>query len=263
MRRIPWGNRRVRNLCAGVAIGGILLALVAPRAGWPLAGAGFLGLLLTGVTRIEQTVTEARREILAMVQLRPLLGDLPVEVGGWAMEALLLQEVVRLVVETRPGLILECGSGSSTVVLARCLRALGHGRIVSLDHDPGFARATTDLLRLHGVDDIATCVVAPLGERRAADGRTLRWYAAGYEPLLTEPVELLLVDGPPRGSGTLARYPALVLLRPYLSPRCIVLLDDGDRPDERAIAQAWGRELEVKPTYLRGGRGGWLLRARC
>jgi hypothetical protein len=53
---------------------------------------------------------------------------------------------VQLVMERRPGLVVECGSGSSTVIVARCLRERGRGRGVALAQDPVFAEHTRNLL---------------------------------------------------------------------------------------------------------------------
>jgi predicted O-methyltransferase YrrM len=255
-------SARTRRWLVGLAVAGLLLAVTVPRAGWPLFGLALLGLVLLQSARLETAVADTRRDLHALVQIRPLLDRLPVELGGWAAEPLMLHQIVQTLIEIRPRLVVECGSGSSTVLIARCLQSLGGGRLVSIDHDPTFAARTESLLQLHGVPQMTTVVRAPLEERRTRDGRTLRWYGAGYEPLLTGPVDVLIVDGPPGGGGPRARYPALPLLAPFLSPNCVILLDDGDRPDEREIAREWGRELDAKVSYIRGGRGAWLLRRR-
>jgi len=51
-------------------------------------------------------------------------------------------------------------------------------------------------------------------------------------------------------------------LKHHLAEECWILMDDGDRPDERATAHAWSEELGAKLIYLEGGRGGWLLHRR-
>ena len=255
-------STRTRRWLIWLAVAGLLVAVTAPRAGWPLFGLALLGLALVQTARLETAVADTRRELHALVQIRPLLDRLPVEMGGWAAEPLMLHQVVQALIETRPRLVVECGSGGSTVLIARCLQSLGGGCLVSIDHDPTFAARTESLLQLHGATQTATVVRAPLEERRTRDGRTLRWYGPGYEPLLTGPVDVLIVDGPPGGGSPRARYPALPLLAPFLSPNCVILLDDGDRPDEREIAREWGRELNAHVSYIQGGRGGWLLRRR-
>jgi predicted O-methyltransferase YrrM len=244
-------------IVAGVAIG-------LEGRGWGWAGAALCALgtgtvVLAELARTEATLLQAARQQEALLQLQPLLGDFPVWLGGWAADPLLMRHVVELLAERRPRLVVECGSGSSTVILARCLRRLGGGRLVSLEHDPEFAGRTLEQLRLHGLTDLVTLVTAPLIDRPTPDGHVLRWYAPVYESALREPVDLLLVDGPPGAGGPRARYPAVPLLAPHLAPGCVVLLDDGDRPDERAIAETWARELRYGAARLATGRGAWLL----
>jgi hypothetical protein len=101
-------------------------------------------------------------------------------------------------------------------------------------------------------------VTAPLTALEV-NGRMFRWYSSKYEPLLQDKIDVLLVDGPPGNTGPRARYPAVSVLKPHLSEECWIMLDDGNRPDERHTALAWSRELGAKLSYLEGGRGGWLL----
>ena len=240
---------------------GMALALAgAPWAGAALYGLGLTAVLLAELARLEATVLDSARQQQALVQLQPLIGEFPVMFGGWAADALLMQYAVELLLEVRPRLVVECGSGSSTIILARCLHRLGTGRLVSLEHDPVHARRTQAQLQLHGLEDVVTVVTAPLDERRTVDGRTFQWYASGYEPGLDEPVQVLFVDGPPGIVGPRARYPALPLLRPHLAPGCVILLDDGDRPDERSIARDWSSERGLAAVRLPTGRGARLLR---
>jgi hypothetical protein len=257
--RTPRAWRRARRTLVGLAIAGLaVIVLGRPATGAVLFGLAILALVLLESAQLRGLVIENGRQHHALMQIRPLLGDLPLDFRQWAADPNLVHNVVRLLVETRPGLVLECGSGHSTVVSARCLRALGQGRLIALDHDPGYARRTTELLRLFGVQDLAIVVAAPLTEREI-EGRVVRWYGPQYEPLLDAPIDILLVDGPPGSSGPRARYPAIPLLKPHLAPACRIILDDGNRPDERAIAHAWSAELGATLSYLEGGRGGWLL----
>jgi predicted O-methyltransferase YrrM len=252
--------RRGRRTLAAVAVAGLLLILVGvPAAGAGLFGFALVALILLESAQLQRVIRESERQQQALTQIRPLLGELPLDFSGWAADPVTVHNAVRLVVETRPGLVVECGSGNSTVVIARCLRALGRGRMISLDHDPAYARRTAELLRLHGVDDLVTVVGAPLVAREA-DGQVVQWYGPQYEPLLDGPIDILLVDGPPGASSRLARYPAVPILQPHLAPTCSILLDDGDRVDERTIASLWARGLGATLSYLEGGRGGWLLR---
>jgi hypothetical protein len=253
--------RRARRTLLGVAAAGLLLTLFDNLpVGIFLFGAALLFLLILELDHLRGLIVEGQRQQHALTQIRPLFGDIPPELGGWAADSLLVHNAVRLMVEARPRLVLECGSGSSTIVVARCLRALG-GRVISLEHDPEYAHRTSEMLRLHGLDDVATVVTVPLAPI-AFDGGTAPWYAPEYERLIDLPIDVLLVDGPPKATAPRARYPAVPILKRHLATECWILMDDGDRPDERAIAHAWSQDLGATLTYLEGGRGAWLLHRR-
>lgn len=135
-----------------------------------------------------------------------------------------------LVAETKPKLILEAGSGRSTVVLAEAVRAYG-GHVVSLEHDYGYQCETQRLLVAHNLAEHADVRLAPLeGEPP--------WYAASAWVDL-HGIGLLFVDGPPGSTARYAREPALNLLRHRLLPGCVVVLDDTNRRDEREIWRSW------------------------
>lgn len=257
--RTPRQWRRTRRTLVVLAMVGLLLVLGGRLSvGIAVFGLALVLLVLLEAAHLRHLGAERDRQQYALLQIRPLMGDLPLELSGWAADPLLLHNAVRLLLETRPRLVVECGSGSSTIVLARCLRALGRGRILSLEHDASYARQTDELLRAHGLSEVATVVTAPLADREL-NGSRARWYGPQYEPLLRDQVDVLLVDGPPGNTAPRARYPAVPLLLRHLAPECWVLMDDGDRPDERAIAHVWRDELGATLSYLQGGRGGWLL----
>ena len=88
----------------------------------------------------------------------------------WAASADLLRELASIVMARRPRVVVETGSGTSTVVIAGCLERLGDGHLWSLEHLPSFARGTQDLLAASGVQDRATIVDAPLVDVRLGEG---------------------------------------------------------------------------------------------
>jgi hypothetical protein len=261
--RTPREWRWARRTLVAPAMAGLVLVLagVLP-VGVALFGLALIGLVLLESAQLRRLIVESDLQHQALLQIRPLMGELPIDLGGWAADPLLVHTAVQLLIKGRPRLVLECGSGSSTVILARCLRALGGGRIVSLDHDAGYARHTTELLRLHGLDDVATVLTVPLADREL-NGKTVRWYSAEYEPFLQGQIDVLLVDGPPGITAPKARYPAVPMLRTHLAPECWILMHDGDRSDEHAIAHAWRDELGATLSYVQGGRGGWLLHRKA
>ncbi|PRX97133.1 class I SAM-dependent methyltransferase [Allonocardiopsis opalescens] len=169
--------------------------------------------------------------------------------GGWAATPQTLLAIVSEVM-TRPGapLVVECGSGTSTVWLATALRQKGAGRVIALDHDEHFAAQTRERLLRAGLADWAEVRHAPLREL-SLEGSTAPW----YDPAALEGisgVDVLFVDGPPQATGEQARYPAYEMLAEALNDGATVVLDDVDRAEEKRVAERWqklrpaGRSLE-------------------
>ena len=148
----------------------------------------------------------------------------------------LASEIFRL----QPEVVVEVGSGTSTLIAAYCLKKLGHGRVVSLDHLEKYASITRQMVESHGLGDFADIFHAPL-KNYQIDGADYRWYDDA--PLANlDTIDLLIVDGPPQDVSNWARYPAIPLLRNRLQFHSVVLLDDGGRPDETAIVAAWSKK---------------------
>jgi len=148
--------------------------------------------------------------------------------------------------------IVECGSGFSTLVLARLLHTRG-GRLVSLEHDQAWATRVRSDLAAAGLAEIAQVALAPLQPHPLArDG--LQWYAQRALRSLPRRIDLLLVDGPPAFEPEieLSRYPALPALAERLAPDATVVLDDIDRRGELRILEAWERDcdfrFEIRPA---------------
>lgn len=155
----------------------------------------------------------------------------------WAAMPDLQLYLVSQVLTTRPDLVVECGSGTSTMWLGHAARKVGGCRVVALEHEQRFADATRRLITAHGLDDVVDVRHAPL-QTQPVDGESRPWYARSAWSDLTG-IGMLLVDGPPAGVAKHARLPALPLLADALSTRATVILDDADRPAEREIIEAW------------------------
>ncbi|WP_051114040.1 O-methyltransferase [Actinopolymorpha alba] len=176
--------------------------------------------------------------------IAPVERPLP-QTRGWASSPDLLLFLADLVARTQPSLIVECGSGTSTVWLAMLLRQFEiKGRVVALEHQAAYVDKAKAMLERHGVADLVEVRYAPLTQVEL-DGRTFQWYASdGWSDL--DAIELLFVDGPPGDLGPHARFPALPLLGDRLHPDGLVVLDDMIRTDEQEVLAAW---LEAYPSY--------------
>lgn len=201
---------------------------------------------------LRENVAATRREVeslfaqfqslLALERLLDLRGSLPA-MRGWAGSPDFLLSVAEHVMEQKPRTVVECSSGVSTLTLVRCLQLIGQGHVYSLEHEPEYARKTREHLKRLGLSDWATVLHAPLV--RGADGAD--WYDENALPADLPPIELLVIDGPPASDNPEARYPALPRLMPRLASAFTVMLDDANRPGERAIVSKWCGRSCVRP----------------
>lgn len=159
--------------------------------------------------------------------------------GEWAACPDFLRIIAEKGMASKPKVIVECSSGVSTIVLARCAQLNGIGHIYSLEHMPEFAELTRMNLKKHGLSTFATVIDAPL-KTYDLNGKTWQWYSMDSMP--KENIDLLIIDGPPGDTGKNVRYPAGPLLFPKLNKGASVFLDDADRTDEKEILSLWAGE---------------------
>lgn len=157
----------------------------------------------------------------------------------WAGSPDFLLELARETTSRQPTTIVECSSGASTVVAARCCQLNGKGHVFSLENGAEFAEKTRRLLHEAGLDEWATVIHAPL-EPVSISGETYPWYSLARLPEC--PIDILVVDGPPGFLRPQARYPAGPLLVPRLSEGGLIFVDDADRQNERQMIMRWQQE---------------------
>jgi len=196
---------------------------------------------------IEKEIRQTFRQLEALQNLTAVLpaADLLPATRGWAASPDLLAVLVDLVITQRPALVVECGSGASTVWLALAMRRFAiSGQVIALDHDPAYGAATRGLLARHQLGGLAEVRDAPL-EPFQLNGEPCAWYArAAWADLAG--IDLLFVDGPPAATGHQARYPALPLLSAALSPAATIVVDDLIVPDMQKVLRLW---LDAYPDF--------------
>jgi hypothetical protein len=224
-----------------------------------------IAIYLEGLQRFSERQLEAQslnyKEIESLVQVISLLrlsAPLP-PMRDWAILPDFAALIIGLVREKRPAMVLELGSGVSTLVAAYSLKAIGEGRIVSLEHDKDFARTTEENVRKHDLTDVVRVICSPLKEV-VIGSRTHQWY--GTDPLEgLEGVGILIVDGPPGNLQEMARYPALPILWKRLRDDVVIIVDDAARSDEKKMIQIWLREYpELHIEYAETAKGAVVLR---
>lgn len=190
--------------------------------------------------RLQRLTRDTTNEVQALLQLRDLYPTaLPLPaLGGWALQG---QSMVRILQSVagmaETPLMVECGSGASTIWVGALLRSRGAGRLISLEHDEHFYDESRRMVADHGLEEFVDVRLAPL-QPLSLDGRDYQWYAV--EALHdVDGINIVLVDGPPQATGKEARYPAIPVLMDKLADRAEIFVDDADRPDESVTIDRW------------------------
>ena len=181
----------------------------------------------------------AYRQTEAFIQLTNLLqfkSAIP-PTRSWAASPDLLLFISEMVKKNRPSLVVELGSGVSTLVTAKS----GARKVISIDNSEEFGGKTRELLKDHKVRGVEIRI-APL--RPYANGSD--WYDTSTIKDLKK-IDLLIIDGPPGSKNPEARMPAYAEFIAKLSPNAVVVIDDVNRDGERKLAEIFAKAL---PNHL-------------
>lgn len=195
---------------------------------------------------------------------QPLCDRLGLDVGiipytpKWSAAPDFLELIVDHALTHKPATIVECGSGLTTVMLARCCAMNGGGHLFSLENGAEFAAQTRAAVSGYRLGEFSTVIDAPLVPH-TINGRDYRWYALDDMTMID--IDMLVIDGPPGFIQQHSRYPALPLLFDRLAEGCTVFMDDAARPDERELVEMWLAEFPVNDkSYVANERGCSVLR---
>jgi len=204
--------------------------------------------LSLSISEVKAQLVQNSSNVFAQVEaLLALQADLKLShslppTRGWAASPDFLRNLVSHAMREKPNCILECSSGTSTIILARCMQILGKGHVYSLENSKEFAEKTRIQLRDHGLESFATVLDAPL-EPATLGSWSGQWYAIKYLPPGLR-CNLLVIDGPPWFVSPMARYPAVPMLHKLLEDDATIFLDDAARDDEVSIVKRWLMEFE-------------------
>lgn len=208
-------------------------------------------------TRRESTVLFSQLQALSALENKLGLPQALPPMRGWAGSPDFLLTVADAVLRRKPATVVECSSGVSTLVAARCLQLNGAGHVYSLEHDKAYAGKTAQMLKQYGVDEWATVLYAPL----ISKDNTFTWYDDSVLPSDIRPIELLVVDGPPHHTAPLARLPAIPRLLSRMADKAVVILDDAAREEEQEIVKQWTQIApEFSANYLHHEKGCTVLK---
>lgn len=209
-----------------------------------------------------QNCLYAQLESLSWLQRRLAInGELP-PLRGWAASPDVLLRLHTHIITKKPKVIVEFGSGSSTLVIADALRQNGMGRLFSFDHNQYYGNQTLATLKNEKLDkwvDLRVSDLEPWTKHHLnpvdAEKPSL-WYATSSLHGINN-IDLIWVDGPPGVTCLFSRYPALPALSNKLSSNVEVWMDDTNRQEEIDICQSWSEvyNFEVEFIALEKGLG--------
>lgn len=202
--------------------------------------------------QIDNAVTQVDRLMALYTELN-LTAGLPAT-RGWAVSPDMLLHLVDHVKQNDVDVVVECGSGVSTIALAHELRKKGKGHIYSLEHETEFGDQTRQTLEKHGLSEWVTIVDAPLTPQEI-DGETKNWYKPEVLPDDLK-IDLIFVDGPPEYQSEMARYPAGPKLFTKLNPGGAAFIDDARTEQSQKNIAAWKErlpDLTTREVYCEKG----------
>jgi len=178
-------------------------------------------------------------------------GALPY-LGSWKADVGLLKLLVDHILEHKPRLVVEFGTGASTLIIARAMQIAGGGQLISFEQHADFVGATKTWLAEHGLD--ADVRAVPL--RPSPGGWPGLWYDHGPLP---DGIDLMVIDGPPWTIHPMTRGAAGTLFG-NVAPGGTIMLDDAARPGERLVARRWRKAHPDFAFHLwKGGSKGTLI----
>jgi Methyltransferase domain len=165
------------------------------------------------------------------------------EMGTWSMSPASLNFLESEIRKWKPNLVLELGSGLSTLCLAQYMREArpgsDHIHICSIEQNAAVVESTLGRLKAAGLEEHVRIFHAPLSEQ-TIEGLRTTCYVLPHEFRATMEIvrpDFVVIDGPAAEDG--ARFGTLPLIRPYLDSSAHFYLDDALRDGEIDIANRW------------------------
>lgn len=235
--------------------GGAMVAALMIGRRWKNTGFHDLNAAIAGVKRDLASVRAEVEETRALVALQEPRFSIPLPWSAWALPPRGLLEVLKTIQQFEAPVVVDCGSGVSTLHMARAVKEIGRGKVIALEQDADWAEYIRRMLARNGLDQWATIVVAALEPAQVLNRKT-SWYSLGAGALPGDkPIDVVVVDGPRGTDGELTRLGALPRLWDRLSSRAVVFLDDTNRPDEQMICDLWRENFAVDEVSLGSEHG--------
>ena len=208
------------------------------------------------INRIDRVSKNALKQIESYIGLQNYLNDktLPPDFHGWPLSPDIALFLVQKIEMNHYDLIIEFGSGTSTVMMAKAIKmnADHHEmKLVTFEHHQKFYDLTSRSLTGQSLEKYVDLTYAPLKEFAYGDEKYIYYSCGNKMAELAKAGEyskiLVLVDGPPGSTCPLARFPALPYLLEFFPAQAIdLVLDDFGRKEEKKIVEKWEELLREK-----------------
>jgi|GEM_PF-2137517 len=232
---------------------------------------------------INAKVDNSAKQIEAFIGINNYLdkGIKPLNFHGWPISPDIGLYITGLIDANNYDVIIEFGSGTSTVLMAKALKAKQQNytqpllektsknnslavsgasfndlpsRIVTFEHNSQYYEKTLEALRNNQVDELVDLVHAPLVDYRYKDGSEYLYYHCADKMAELAKIFkgrkaniLVLVDGPPGATNKNARFPALPHLLNHLPEHAfVIIMDDYSRSEEKDTVEQWKQIATAK-----------------
>lgn len=204
---------------------------------------------------INRTSANVLKQMESYISLKYYI-DIPLHYHDWPVSADIALYMLKEIEKNDYNLILEFGSGTSTVLFANMAKQKQNNNgevvdVVSFEHSSEYRDLTKKELNFYNLDHFADVQYTPLEDFNYNDSNFKYYSCKSIFEKLSEKNQynkiFVLVDGPPEFTGKLARFPAMVYLLEFFSDKEIhIILDDFNRQDEKDIVYKWEKLLNSK-----------------
>jgi predicted O-methyltransferase YrrM len=195
---------------------------------------------LLGINHIDKVRSDQQyhfKELKAIEVLKPYFPKGYLFESGFSLSFQTIQHIANDIVIFKPSIVLEFGSGLSTIILNNFIKQNGlEVRLISIDNDGLWQRS------LREECDRVDFFDFPLRQSHPNSYNAMgSWFDIPDDHHLnTLKYDLVIVDAPKGSLGKLSRYGFIPFIEDKLSKNAVVYIDDTNRIDEQQIAEIWG-----------------------
>jgi hypothetical protein len=165
-----------------------------------------------------------------------------------------LNLIINEIIVKKPELIIEVGSGYSTIIIGYCLERNGKGKLLALEHSKGGYEMMSNLIESHQLKDHIDLVFCPLKVYNL-DDKDYLWYAFDLNTI-KDRAQMLVINGPPPDKQKNIRYPAVPLMYDHLADVATIYFEGG----EREVVNMWiDKYFDLKPVLEETEKGLYIL----